>query len=256
MIAEGGVRTVSAFRQFFGVDFAGAPFVFFSVNHLVTLLILLSLCLLLVATRKSLARPALDKNLRITLSALLIGQEVALAVWKLSTGTWHVMDSLPLHLCGAAVVLSAIMLINQNHRLYELCFFWGLGGATQALLTPDVGVYGFPHFRFFQFFLSHGLIVLASIYMTFVTRYRPTHSSIWRVFALTNGYAVVVAGFNWLTDANYLFICHKPLNGSLLDYLGPWPWYILSLELGALVSLYVLYAPFACLSYLQRRRTQ
>jgi len=25
----------------------------------------------------------------------------------------------------------------------------GIGGALQALLTPDLGLYGFPHFRFF-----------------------------------------------------------------------------------------------------------
>lgn len=42
-------------------------------------------------------------------------------------------------------------------------------------LTSDlkIDMYAFPHFRFFQVFLSHGGIVTAAIYMTFIEGYRP-----------------------------------------------------------------------------------
>jgi uncharacterized membrane protein YwaF len=46
-----------------------------------------------------------------------------------------------------------------------------------ALLTPD-STYGFPHYRLFQVFLSHGAIVTASVYMTSVSGHRPTLRSI------------------------------------------------------------------------------
>lgn len=36
------------------------------------------------------------------------------------------------------------------------------------MLTPDAGLYGFPHVRFFQIFISHGSIVAAAVYMTAV----------------------------------------------------------------------------------------
>lgn len=36
-----------------------------------------------------------------------------------------------------------------------------------------------------------------------------------------------------------MFLSHKPENASLLDVLGPYPWYILSLE-GLLITLSII----------------
>ena len=52
------------------------------------------------------------------------------------------------------------------------------------------------------------------------------------------------AAANGLLDANYMFLCAPPPTGSLLDYLGPWPWYIVGEELLALVVFAILLLPF------------
>ena len=191
------------------------------------------------------ARPQVDLRTRWFVAALLLLQELSLNLWHLSIGDWDAGSTLPLHLCGAGIVLAAFLLINRSYLLYELVYFWGLGGAIQALLTPDIGQYGFPHYRYFQFFVSHGSLIFASLYMTWVAGMRPTHRSIWRVMAITNVYLVVIAIFNYLVDGNYLFICFKPTNGSIIDFMGPWPWYVLVLEVVAAVSFYIYYLPFA-----------
>ncbi len=239
--------------NYFATDYSGEHFTFYTAPHWTALLILLAIYILAYLFRRRFTGNA-DKYTRYTLAFLLIFQELSLNFWRLYNGTWSVATSLPLHLCGVSVVLSAIMLVNKNFKLYELNYFWGLGGAVQALLTPDIGIYGFPHFRYFQFFISHGLIILASLYLTFTAGYRPSHKSIWRVFAITNIYMVFIAGFNRLTGGNYLFICHKPVDGSLIDFMGPWPWYILSLEVVAVVSFYIYYSPFATKDLLVRIR--
>ena len=231
--------------DFFDSDYNGESFTYFSQTHFAALIILFCVYLMLFAVRKNLSRSAMDKKVRLIIAILLILQELSLNIWRTYNGIWHISTSLPLHLCGIAVVLSALMLVSNNYRLYEINYFWGLGGAIQALLTPDIGLYGFPHFRFFQFFASHGLIVLATLYMTFVAGYRPEHRSVWRVFAITNIYMVFIAGFNMLTGGNYLFICSKPENGSLMDFMGPWPWYILTLEVVGIFSFYLYYSPVA-----------
>ncbi|MGB2956822.1 MAG: hypothetical protein WBB64_12750 [Anaerolineales bacterium] len=41
------------------------------------------------------------------------------------------------------------MLIKKDQRIFEFTYFMGISGALQALFTPDIGMYGFPHFRFF-----------------------------------------------------------------------------------------------------------
>jgi len=147
-------------------------------------------------------------------------------------------------MCSVLVFLSAVMLLNRRFLLFELVYFWGIAGATQALLTPDIGIYGFPLYRFFQAFLSHGAIATAAVYMAAVERFRPTFKSVVRVFIIENIYAVVVGLINALIGSNYLFISRKPETASLLDVLPAWPWYILVMEGMAVVLLLLLYLPF------------
>ena len=40
---------------------------------------------------------------------------------------------------------------------------------------------------------------------------------------------------NIILDANYFWLMGKPPVGSLLDFMGPWPWYILVAEFVALI---------------------
>ena len=55
----------------------------------------------------------------------------------------------------------------------------------------------------------------------------------------------VVGGINALIGSNYLFIARKPDTASLLDVLPQWPWYIIHIEAIGLLSMLILYLPFA-----------
>ena len=239
---------------FFSTDYSGNPFHMFSTSHWVALSVLLLLYLSLVLTRRFFRHNGTaDRSARYTIAAILLLQETVLNIWRLVNNDWSVATSLPLHICGVAVLLSAAMMFNKRYFLFEITFFWGLGGALQALFTPDIGPYGFPHFRYFHFFVSHGTIILASLYMIFVHQYKPQHRSVWKILLVTNAYAAFIGVFNWLTGANYLYLCHKPETGSLLDVLGPFPWYLVSLEILLVITFYLYYAPFALR---KRLRTQ
>ncbi|MBC8444758.1 MAG: TIGR02206 family membrane protein [Chloroflexi bacterium] len=236
--------------KYFSLDYLLGEFGLFSLPHILAILAIAVLNVLIVVWLRQ--TKAARKPARYGLAGLLIAQELSLHLWYAYTGQWSLGQSLPLHLCGAAVILSVVVLVSKSYPLYELTYFWGFGGAIQALLTPNM-TYGFPHYRFWQFFISHGAIVTASVLMTFVEGFRPTIRSIWKTFAITNAYMVLVAGLNLLVGGNYLFICYKPETPSLLDYLGPWPWYILSLEAVGMLSFFVYYAPFALKDLLDRR---
>jgi hypothetical integral membrane protein (TIGR02206 family) len=152
---------------------------------------------------------------------------------------------LPLHLCSLLVWLGAWMLITKSYKIYEFMYFMGIAGAIQVLATPDLGIYGFPHFRFFQTFLSHGLIITAAIFMTVVEGFRPTWKSMIRVAVWMNVYALIIYFVNNYLGSNYLMINHKPELPSLLDLLPPWPIYIAYMELIGVASVLLLYLPFA-----------
>lgn len=152
---------------------------------------------------------------------------------------------LPLHLCSVLVYLSAFMLITHNYTAYEFCYFLGVGGALQALLTPDAGRYGFPHMRFFTTMISHDLLFSAPLYLTLVEGFRPTWNSVLVVSAGTALYALFVGLANRALGSNYMYLARPPDTPSLIDMLGPWPWYIGWLVVIALGTMLLLYLPFA-----------
>ncbi len=126
-------------------------------------------------------------------------------------------------------------------RLY---FFTGIIGASQAILTPNLQ-YAFPHFRFIEYFIAHILLIWAPLFMTWVEGYRPTVQSIKRTMIFLNILIPIVSFVNYKTGGNYMFLAHKPETASLLDMLGPHPYYIISLELAALIGCFILYMSFA-----------
>lgn len=237
--------------QFFGKDFSGPAFELFGTGHLIALAVILLFNLSFLFLRRS-GEPV-RKAVRYGLAAVLILDEIAWHLWNATTGQWTVQTMLPLHLCSLFVFLSAYMLVTKNYKIYEFAYFMGIAGATQALLTPDAGMYGFPHFRAFQVMISHGSIVSAAVYMTVVEGFRPTWASYRRVVIGMNLYMLFVGLVNWLLGSNYLFIAHKPETASLLDVLGPWPWYILAMEALGLVLCLLLYAPFALRDWRAKR---
>ena len=230
--------------QFFSRNYTGAPFELFGPAHLTALgiVLLLNLALLLVRRNPS---PRLRLTIRYTLATVLILNEIAWHLWNYFTGQWTLQTMLPLHLCSLLVWMSAYMLVTKSYVIYEFAYFLGIAGAIQALLTPDAGIYGFPHFRFFQVILSHGAIVTAAIYMTVVEGYRPYWRSVRRVLVWGNLYMLAILALNSVLGSNYLFVSRKPDTPSLIDLLGPWPWYLLVIEAIALVMCLLLYLPYA-----------
>lgn len=185
------------------------------------------------------------KKIRLSLAAILIFQEVSFQIWSITTGLWSVKYTLPLQLCSITTILTAVLLVTKSKKLYQIIYFWGIGGAIQALLTPELGIYTYPHFRYFEFFIAHGAIIAGCLFMTFVEGYRPKLKSVWESMIVLNIYAVIVGIFNKIVEANYMFLCTKPEVPSIMDILGPWPFYIASLEIVAVVFFLILYLPFA-----------
>jgi hypothetical integral membrane protein (TIGR02206 family) len=229
--------------DFFAADYQGPAFEFLGIAHLLALGALILLNLFLIRFRH--ASDGTKAVLRWTLALILWTNEIAWHYWNYSVGRWTIQTMLPLHLCSVLVWLGALMLVTKSYRIYEFMYLLGIAGAIQALATPDLGIYGFPHFRFFQTFLSHGLIVTSAIFMTVVEGFRPTAKSILRIVIWTNVYALIVFFINSAIGSNYLMINHKPDLPSLLDLMPEWPIYIVYMELIGLVSVLLLYLPFA-----------
>jgi hypothetical integral membrane protein (TIGR02206 family) len=120
-------------------------------------------------------------------------------------------------------------LLTRKKVIYEILLFTALLGASQAVFTPLLN-FDFPHFRFFHFFYTHLMMIWVVFYFTWVQGYRPTIWSVVKLFAFLNVLLPIIMLINKAVDGNYMFLSHKPNSASLLSLLGPYPWYILSME--------------------------
>jgi hypothetical integral membrane protein (TIGR02206 family) len=240
---------------FFTKNFNDGPFVLFSAQHWIALALMAVFGMVIITTQLN-AGETSRKRIRWLLAALLVVNETTWQLWNLAIGEWTIQTMLPLHLCSALVWLCAYMLITKNKTIYEFAYLIGIAGALQAMLTPDLGQYAFPHYRYFQVFLSHGCIIISALYMTIVEGYRPTWQSVKRVAIYGNIYLVAVFVLNLLIGSNYLFVAHKPETASLLDMLPPWPYYIAIIELLAAVFIALSFAPFVAMDARKKKTPQ
>lgn len=183
----------------------------------------------------------------------LVLSEVSLIIWSVVTGVWDIRYNLPLHLCTISLLSSSYMLIKNSYNVFEIIYFFALGGALQAIITPEL-FYTFPHFRFFHYFIAHFAIILAVLYMVWVCKFTITFRSAFKSFFVLNVIAVFVFFVNKVTGANYMFLARKPATPSILDWLGPYPWYILSLEIIAMVLFLLLSVPFYLKDFISGRK--
>lgn len=153
-------------------------------------------------------------------------------------------ESLPLHLCGIAAFLMAWVLWRYSYSVYEVAYFWGIGGSLPALLTPDLP-YDFPHPFFLIFFGGHGLIILGVLYATLGYGYRPRWHSIGKTITASLALIAIMIPVNLFLDSNYLYLCARPEQATLIDYFGPWPWYVPVMFAIGLALCLACYAPFA-----------
>jgi hypothetical integral membrane protein (TIGR02206 family) len=160
-----------------------------------------------------------------------------------AAGALSISYALPLELCHCVMLACVVSLLRPNRLASEIAYFCGLAGTVPAMITPDIGR-DFPSWDYVQFYWAHGTVLLVIAFLVFGRGFRPQRGSMWRVFAAVNVYAAVVgavdAAFGW----NYGYLCEKPAHPSLMDYLGPWPWYLLSLEAVAVVAFWLLDLPW------------
>ena len=240
--------------EFFAYDYNGAPFIPFGIAHITALIFLLLLNLGL--TRFKNQAEITKQRVRTALAIALWTDESLWHFWNIYHGAWSVREHLPLHACSLLIWLGGVMLLTRSYRIYEFVYILGIGGAFQYLMTPDLGIYGFPHYRFFQALLSHGLLLTAGIYMTVVEGFRPTWKSLLRVAIWSNIYMAIIYPINLWLGSNYLFVNAKPATASLLDLFPEWPYYILFMEALGVITFLILYLPFIVADWKAKKAMQ
>jgi hypothetical integral membrane protein (TIGR02206 family) len=183
---------------------------------------------------------------RLALGCGLLGNELIWWTFRYSHEGVH-LTNLPLQLCDLTVWAAVVACLRPVSWIVEFTWFAGLAGAGMALLTPDLWS-PWPSYPAIYFFVAHGGIVIAAAVLVFGRAAPIRRGAPWRAFGLLAAYAAAVGCFDRVSGANYMYLCRKPKNASLLDAFGPWPMYLFAGAAAALALFWLLWLPVRRLS--------
>lgn len=200
----------------------------YGVEHVTVLVVIVVITVVcVVVTRRTREDDSTMRVLRIS-GWVLLAVSAVWMVWGMLPANWDVHQSLPFHFSDAARYLAAIALITRAGWAIVILYYWGLTLNLQSVLTPDLNYLQFPVLEFAMYWILHAAVLIAPIVLTWGLGYRPT----WRGYAFTFGatvaWAAVAFVVNLMTGSNYSYVSGGPAGASLLDVLGPWPLYLLS----------------------------
>ncbi len=227
-------------QGFFSVDI---PFESFSQTHIVTLIVFAFLLASVIFAGKKLNN---RQNLLLgrCLSVFMSVSVAAWAILHLFYDRFNIAVDLPLSLCNLFAFIAPLLFWNPDHRRFEVIYFMVMCGTFQAILTPDLYV-GFPGYGFFKYWIVHMGLVLVVIHYLLAFKLYPRPRAMITTFIWLNIYLLSLVPVNLWLGANYFYMMEKPINPSILDYFGPWPFYILVSEALAFVFFAIAYVPIA-----------
>lgn len=194
---------------------------------------------------------------------------IGLGVWLLS-GVFYLLPanlepdkSLPIQACDVLVLLAPLAMLWPSRVLQAVVYFGGFGLTTQGLITPTSDIGGPNNIKFWIFWLLHGTIVAAAIYIVAVDGFRPRLRDLRNAVLCWGCYAVAMIALNYTTYLGglnegkgwyYGYLgptLPDSVSGSVLKYLGPWPMRPLMIMLLGLIIFILLWLPWVALSQLR-----
>ncbi|WP_418604287.1 TIGR02206 family membrane protein [Hwangdonia sp.] len=214
-----------------------------SLEHILPILFSVLFCILFIKyNKRKFSRSQQEKALH-KFGCLVSFVVLAFHLYQISLGDYNIKTDLPLYLCSFIALLIPVFTYYRKFWMFEILLFWIVAGTTQGVLTPDIPD-GFPAFDYFRYWTVHLGLLIIVFYAIFVFKMKPTLKSVFRSFFALQLYVVFMVSINFILNANYFYLNEKPESASLLDYFGPWPIYIIVVQIIIIPYFLLIYLPF------------
>ena len=223
----------------------GTPFEIFGTVHLITIATIILVSIFLPKLYKNKTND--QKSLMKKVIAGVIAAHVIISPYKdlyLLANPYNWRETLPFHMCDLSEIFLIWFLLGGPRILYVCAFFWGLAGATMAILTPDITYHDLDYIFFM---VGHGMIVVGIMYATVALGNRPYAKDIVVVSAITALVLLpIVYAINILLGepANFWYLVSKPAGASLMDMFPEPRMHLLYTTPIAIALFYLIYTPY------------
>ena len=223
-------------REFFihevNSDFEISPY---SFQNIVFVMIAIISIILVLLFAKKIRKLKCEKKIKVSFAFLLIILEVSYHIHNIING----FVSVPLHISSFSVILSIIILLTDNEKIFNVLFFFGVLGGITAFIMPDMVHYTYYHYRFYNFVLIHIGIMIIPLYYYKAYNFEVKLKSMYRIYLFLLVIAPIIMYANFLLDKNYMFIGQKP--DIIADYLPDWPYFIIVYLIIIFIIFHMLY---------------
>lgn len=187
----------------------------FGIEHLINVLIILSLFILVILNRKKLK--SYSRELRTVLLILTIFQQILLYSWyALETG-FDLGQALPLHLCRISTLLSIIYFITLKQSIMDIVFYFGLF-AYGSFALP-IAIHPLTHALGISYLINHSLTLLLPFIAWFAFDWRPKRKNLHLSIIIFLIYFIIAVGANALFDGNYFYLVKRPFLQQMNVYI-------------------------------------
>jgi hypothetical integral membrane protein (TIGR02206 family) len=223
----------------------GTPFEIFGTVHLLTILSIVVVSIFLPKFYKNKSDKQISLMTKVV--AVIIAAHVIISPYKdlyLLAEPYDWRETIPLHMCDLSEIFLVWFLLGGPRLLYTCAFFWGLGGATMAILTPDISHHDLDYIFFM---IGHGMIIVGIMYATVTLGNRPYAKDIITVSLIT---ALVLLPIVYVINlilgepANFWYLIAKPEGASLMDVFPDPPYHLLVTTPLAIAVFYLIYMPY------------
>jgi len=217
------------------------------------MLVILAVSILLPMIYKN--KSEVQKSVMTKMIAYIVIAHVVISPYKdlfLLENPYNWREVLPFHMCDLSEIFLAWFLLGGPKILYKCAFFWGIGGATMAIITPDISHHDLDY-AFFM--IGHGMIVIGIMYATVALNNRPYAKDILTVSLIT---ACVLLPITYTINlllgepANFWYLMAKPAGASLMDAFPEPPYHLLVLTPLAIATFVIIYVPYFIKDRLQK----
>lgn len=150
---------------------------------------------------------------------------------------------LPFQLCSISMFLAIILLFTKNRTLFNFVLYTGILGGFISLFVPVIG-YNSSFYRYYQYEIAHGLLILTPIYFLAVHDYIPRKKETIYSFLILQAMAIFMAVFNYFIGTDYMFLFLDPdkINKfPVIAKFGGIPLYIIWVEMFGVTLYFVEY---------------
>lgn len=229
-------------RNFFANYSDNTTFYSFGKLHIGLVLFVIISGFLMYAYRDKLKRFKYKEQVRYVMAAILFINMAIYYIGEAVTGVYSLKEDLPLHLCFVTGYVFMYILVTGNRKLYKIVYFFTFVGPGPAILWPDLK-YTYDTYVFYQFIISHHLMLLTSLYLLFVLDYTVEKKYIVYACIVGHIYVGLMAIFNAIFSTNYVMIKELPWNiVKLYPFVKSMP-PIFWLEIVGITSMFLSYIP-------------